>query len=965
MPNPKKNSNKLFTTSKRFASVSQLIKEDRASKTKIPFRSPELIKEDRASKTKIPFRSPGILISNFDNKSSQENSFAKVKLNDKRKIRGTTGLPLDPNRDKLDSSYNANLLSDVVRGAKKNMLDPYTMVAIAIAETNLGKTDSNIGHTLKNKDQTSAFNKNYDPVQNMMSAYKRQQKLAKGNTEADKIQAYNGYGIVTPKTEANYHGFDMQSIYGVPIPKEGINMKTNPLYGKNIIDIRDNILKNSPEIKNLIDTTKVREVPYKYTEGGAKEPYYTNDPNDPRIQAYRDSSDKFMNSYNELQKVKKQVKQNIGAFSYRADKYLTDSEKVAIKTAQATKQRYDYKPQFTGTNPSLYGFGGTVGNILSTASPFLSMIPGAGAIAAPLAGSMIPGAGAIAAPLAGIAGKILQDTDQPQQQFVQQPRQQYIQRQPMNNYGGQGYALGGRMINEGNGIEHAYGPSHEQGGIQYDQQSEIEGGEKVLNGNYVLTNQPNSNLDKTQMSISRRFDKDHKAISDRNPRSNSDKAKEFLKQDAMRKNDIYLQARHQKMMDKIGKIAKKYGYGGDLESLSAELGVYKEGGGIHIKPSHEGRFTAYKERTGKTTEEALHSLDPHVRQMANFARNAAKWHHADGGQMYTYGGEKDDFNIPISPQDQFRERKRLINNQQRTISQNNNVNRQVQKPHALADVPDYMNPVSNVSVNNQRVIPQEQQQFGPYRGQENSLYGPVNSGNNSIDGSSYRGYAQAPQGRQPDPNSPYVQHGNQTPWSMDAPPPKQEQGASFGRIAETIGTYAPGIYNLARGLFDKTDQMNASDYMIPQQSPYLIPTQTGEGEIRDAYNRGLYDMRGSGTYSKLGQVNLTNQRAKNNYERKLQIMGANAQIRNQTASQNSNINAQNAQMRQGVYDWNARSRAQKGNFVGQGISDLSTGIQNERNYRNDLAGIDMVFDNPTTKNYIEYLRSGRRQPRTK
>jgi len=53
--------------------------------------------------------------------------------------------------------------------------------------------------------------------------------------------------------------------------------------------------------------------------------------------------------------------------------------------------------------------------------------------------------------------------------------------------------------------------------------------------------------------------------------------------------------------------------------------------GIHIKPSHKGRFTAYKKRTGKTTEEALHSKDPHVRQMANFAKNAKKWKHEDGG----------------------------------------------------------------------------------------------------------------------------------------------------------------------------------------------------------------------------------------------------------------------------------------------------------------------------------------------
>jgi hypothetical protein len=68
-----------------------------------------------------------------------------------------------------------------------------------------------------------------------------------------------------------------------------------------------------------------------------------------------------------------------------------------------------------------------------------------------------------------------------------------------------------------------------------------------------------------------------------------------------------------------------------------------EGGTIHIKPENRGKFTAYKERTGKTTEEALHSPNAHVRQMANFAKNAAKWKHADGGlvlqeNMYGNGG---------------------------------------------------------------------------------------------------------------------------------------------------------------------------------------------------------------------------------------------------------------------------------------------------------------------------------------
>lgn len=64
---------------------------------------------------------------------------------------------------------------------------------------------------------------------------------------------------------------------------------------------------------------------------------------------------------------------------------------------------------------------------------------------------------------------------------------------------------------------------------------------------------------------------------------------------------------------------------------------------IHIKKENRGKFTAYKKRTGKTTAEALHSKDPHVRQMANFARNARKWKHkkAEYGAVipqYSLGG---------------------------------------------------------------------------------------------------------------------------------------------------------------------------------------------------------------------------------------------------------------------------------------------------------------------------------------
>ena len=55
--------------------------------------------------------------------------------------------------------------------------------------------------------------------------------------------------------------------------------------------------------------------------------------------------------------------------------------------------------------------------------------------------------------------------------------------------------------------------------------------------------------------------------------------------------------------------------------------------GIHIKKGHEGRLHAAlgvsqgKPIPAKKLTKALHSDNPHMRQMANFARNAKKWHH--------------------------------------------------------------------------------------------------------------------------------------------------------------------------------------------------------------------------------------------------------------------------------------------------------------------------------------------------
>ena len=64
--------------------------------------------------------------------------------------------------------------------------------------------------------------------------------------------------------------------------------------------------------------------------------------------------------------------------------------------------------------------------------------------------------------------------------------------------------------------------------------------------------------------------------------------------------------------------------------------LLKKGSGIHIKKSHEGRFTEYC--GGNVTEECIrrgkNSPDPKTRKQAVFAQNARKFKHQDGGSIY-------------------------------------------------------------------------------------------------------------------------------------------------------------------------------------------------------------------------------------------------------------------------------------------------------------------------------------------
>lgn len=74
--------------------------------------------------------------------------------------------------------------------------------------------------------------------------------------------------------------------------------------------------------------------------------------------------------------------------------------------------------------------------------------------------------------------------------------------------------------------------------------------------------------------------------------------------------------------------------------------TFKKGGGIHIKKKNRGKFTKSAKAAGESVQEhAAHVLsDPNAtplqKKRANFARNAAKWKHEDGGKTHKPFGHR-------------------------------------------------------------------------------------------------------------------------------------------------------------------------------------------------------------------------------------------------------------------------------------------------------------------------------------
>lgn len=208
----------------------------------------------------------------------------KLSLEDARKIRATTKKAINPKTDLVSGQYDRATIQHVLDASKRYNFDPYTALAVALQESKLGNIDSNLGHlkdmptTIESKlpDAKEAKKKmNFEEYSKKYSADALVRMLMEKKDIAEKkglkdeehiLQAYNGLGKVYPETENDYHGYDMAKIYGVDLPKEGIDMKKNPLYGKQIIDLRENVIKKNPEIMEIAKTYFNPNAPKQHTK---------------------------------------------------------------------------------------------------------------------------------------------------------------------------------------------------------------------------------------------------------------------------------------------------------------------------------------------------------------------------------------------------------------------------------------------------------------------------------------------------------------------------------------------------------------------------------------------------------------------------------------------------------------------------------------------------------------------------
>jgi hypothetical protein len=153
--------------------------------------------------------------------------------------------------------YSKNTIRNIVAGAKATGVDPLQALALSLQESGFGTATvkARRGTTTASLAQIKDFSDQQEKEVNQLSKktgidpeYLKlgivlRDKLAyaasKGfTTEPEQLQAFNGYGTITP---ASFGG--ATKAYGVDI-SNGINLRDNPLYGKRLVQLKNDLMAN-------------------------------------------------------------------------------------------------------------------------------------------------------------------------------------------------------------------------------------------------------------------------------------------------------------------------------------------------------------------------------------------------------------------------------------------------------------------------------------------------------------------------------------------------------------------------------------------------------------------------------------------------------------------------------------------------------------------------------------------------
>lgn len=182
-----------------------------------------------------------------------------IKIKDKRTIDPLTG-GLVSDKRRMHGQVKYSHLKNIVESATKYGIDPYTALAINLQESGFKDEFATNPFRLDPSaiDMDTYEELRANPVSGSMRYMKDKFEYAKKlgkTTEEDIIQAWNGYGKIGGK------GKGMAKAYGIDVSQEPIDMKKNPVYAKRIINLRDSVIKQNPDvIKYIEEATRMKQI---------------------------------------------------------------------------------------------------------------------------------------------------------------------------------------------------------------------------------------------------------------------------------------------------------------------------------------------------------------------------------------------------------------------------------------------------------------------------------------------------------------------------------------------------------------------------------------------------------------------------------------------------------------------------------------------------------------------------------